>query len=70
MKQIYNKIFRTILKIVDRILFAFKMYTTKNTNSNWLYEHKIASSAYPNGDRFEYLNGININELGRKKIKV
>jgi hypothetical protein len=69
MKTTYTKLFRLIAKILDRILFAFKMFPTKNpTTPNWLYSHRIASTAYPDGTRYEYVGSININDLKRKKV--
>lgn len=72
MKTTYKNLFTLIATIIDRIVFAFKMFPTKNPNTdkNWLYTHRIASSAYPDGSKYEYINGININELGRKKVKM
>lgn len=58
---------KTIYKIIDRIVYAFRMYPTKNPN-NWIYTHKIASSAYPDGSKHEYVNGCNINEINRNKV--
>ena len=71
MKITYNKLFITIANILDRIVFAFKMYLTKNHNTtkNWLYTHRITSTAYPDGSKYEYINGISINDLGRKKVR-
>ena len=70
MKTTYYKLFKTIANIIDRILFAFKMYPTKNPNvSNWLYDHRIKSTAYSDGTRHEYLGGIHISRINVKKVK-
>lgn len=60
---------QAIYKMFDRILYALEMFPTKNQNgSNWLYEHKIKSSAYPDGTHYEYLNGAHISEVKRNKV--
>ena len=70
MKTTYKKLFIATATIIDRIVYAFKMYPTKNPNTqNWLYKHRIASTAYPDGSKYEYINGISINDLGRKKVR-
>lgn len=71
MKAIYKTLFISIYKIIDRTLFAFKMFPTRNpTSPNWLYSHRIASTAYPDGSRYEYVGSINIKDLKRKKVKI
>ena len=55
---------KIIYKILDRIVFAFKMYPTKNPNTtNWLYDHRIKSTAYPDGSSVDYFGGIHINRI-------
>jgi len=56
---------KTIYKIIERIVFALKMFPTKNpnTDTNWLYDHRIKSTAYPDGTRSEYFGGVNINRI-------
>jgi len=62
MKKPYIKLF----KLLDRILYALEMFPTKNPNS---LKCKIASTAYGDGTRIEYLNGIDIKDLNRTKVK-
>lgn len=69
MKTTYNKLFRAIANLIDRIVYAAQMFPTRNpTSPNWLYSHRIASTAYPDGTRYEYLNGCHISQIKRKKV--
>ena len=55
--------------LINRILFALQMFPTKNPNvTNWIYDHRISSTAYPDGSRHIYLGGININRIKNKKV--
>lgn len=60
-KQIYIKIF----KAIERIIYAFQMYPTKNLNA----VTGISRTAYPDGTVSEYLGAILPSELKRNKVK-
>lgn len=66
MKKPYTKLFRLIAGFIDRIVFAVEMYPTKNPNT---IVCKIASTAYGDGTRVEYLNGCDIKDLNRPKVR-
>jgi hypothetical protein len=61
MKKPYIKLF----KLLDRILYALEMFPTKNPNT---IVCRIASTAYGDGTRVEYLNGCDIKDLKRPKV--
>ena len=71
MKTIYKKLFSFLANLLDRILFAVQMFPTKNPNSyNWLYDHRLKSTAYPDGTRIEYLTKVGPKDFHRNKVKI
>lgn len=60
-----KKAYTTLFKIIQRIIYAFEMYPTKNPN----VVTGVASTCYKDGTRDVYLGAIHPKELNRKKVK-
>ena len=56
---------KLFITFIHRILFAFKMFPTKNPN---VTNCKIQSTAYPDGSKHEYIYGCNIKDINKPKV--